>query len=171
MSVYLVLGLVGVGFLLLFLEIFVPSGVLGIIAIGVMTTGVVLAFVESVLFGVILLLVLLVAVPVLIWKLLKVLPRTKIGKMLLLEGPKGHEDVATKPEKELQKLAGKRGMTVSKLRPVGIAEIEGKRYQVVSEGMIIDAGTEVEVIDVSSNRLMVRPVRKDDETKGETVAE
>jgi len=167
MNVYLVFGLVGVGFLLLFLEIFVPSGVLGIIAIGVMTTGVVLAFVESVLFGVVLLLILLVVVPFLLWKLLKVLPQTKVGKMLLLEGPKGHEEVATKPEKELKKLAGKRGVTVSRLRPVGIAEIEGKRYQVVSEGMVIDAGTEVEVIDVSSNRLLVRPVKKDDEKKGD----
>jgi len=167
MSIYLVFGLVGVGFLLLFLEIFVPSGVLGIVAVGVMTAGVVLAFVESVLFGIVLLLILLVVVPLLIWKLLKILPQTKVGKMLLLEGPKGHEDVATKPEKELQKLAGKRGVTISRLRPVGIAEIEGKRYQVVSEGMVIDTGTEVEVIDVSSNRLLVRPVKKDDETKSE----
>lgn len=165
MSSYLVLGLIGVGFLLLFLEIFVPSGVLGAIAVGMMTVGVVLAFLEDTLFGVLLLLVLLVIVPIIIWRLLKILPKTRVGKMLLLEGPKGHEEVATRPELELRKLAGKRGVTTSKLRPVGVAEIDGRRYQVVSEGGIIDVGTEIEVIDVSSNRLLVRPVRKEDDTK------
>ncbi|MCX7703780.1 MAG: hypothetical protein N2234_06750 [Planctomycetota bacterium] len=162
MNVFLSLGLAVGGFILLFMELFLPSGILGVAASILMTAGVILAFVESTLFGVILLVVLVVAVPFVVWRILKILPKTSIGKAILLEGPSSHEEVATQPEIELRKLAGKQGTATSQLRPAGIAEIEGKRYQVISEGMIIDEGTKIEVIDVSGNRIMVRAVRDDD---------
>jgi membrane-bound serine protease (ClpP class) len=164
MSEYLAIGLVGLGFVLLFLELFLPSGILGISSAVIMIIGVVLAFIQSTLFGTILVIIIVVGVPLIIWRLLKTLPKTRLGKAIFLEGPKGHEDVATQPELELKKLAGKKGVAISQLRPVGVAEIDGKRYQVMSEGMLIDEGTQIEVIDVTGNRVVVRPVR-DDETK------
>ncbi|HHT46815.1 MAG TPA: nodulation protein NfeD [Firmicutes bacterium] len=53
-------------------------------------------------------------------------------------------------------LAGKRGKSITPLRPAGIAEIEGSRLDVVSEGTYIPAGVEIEVIKVEGRRIVVR---------------
>ena len=48
---------------------------------------------------------------------------------------------------------------MSPLRPAGIADIDGKRVDVVSQGEWIDATTPIEVIRVDGNRIVVRHVR------------
>lgn len=52
-------------------------------------------------------------------------------------------------------LIGKTGRSVTPLRPAGIAEIEGSRFDVVSEGSFIPAGTDIEVIMVEGRRIVV----------------
>ena len=52
-------------------------------------------------------------------------------------------------------LAGARGVVEAPLRPAGIARIDGRRVDVVSRGESIDAGTEVVVVEVSGNRVIV----------------
>lgn len=59
--------------------------------------------------------------------------------------------------------AGARGTAVSPLRPAGIADIDGERIDVVSEGDYIDAGEPIEVLRVEGNRVVVRHVRKSKE--------
>lgn len=51
---------------------------------------------------------------------------------------------------------GDRGQTVSMLRPAGKAKIDGKTLDVVSIGTFIDAGDEIEVVEVNANRVVVR---------------
>ncbi|MDZ4347595.1 MAG: NfeD family protein [Candidatus Binatia bacterium] len=51
---------------------------------------------------------------------------------------------------------GKTGTALSPLRPAGIAEIEGERVDVVSEGDLIEAGAPVVVTGVDGNRIVVR---------------
>lgn len=57
-----------------------------------------------------------------------------------------------------QRPIGQRGRAVSSLRPAGIADIGGERVDVVSDGMLIEAGTPIEVIQVNGNRIVVRQV-------------
>ena len=57
-----------------------------------------------------------------------------------------------------ESLLGKEGDALSQLRPSGIALIVGKRYDVVTEGDLLDKGTRIKVIDVSGNRLVVKKV-------------
>lgn len=57
---------------------------------------------------------------------------------------------------DLYFLTGKTGQSTTPLRPAGIAEIEGSRYDVVSEGSYIPAGANVEVIKVEGRRIVVR---------------
>ena len=52
---------------------------------------------------------------------------------------------------------GKTGKACTTLRPAGIAEIDGVRLNVVTEGDYIDAGTAVKVISVEGNRIVVIP--------------
>lgn len=55
-------------------------------------------------------------------------------------------------------LLGKKGTTVTPLRPSGIVLIEGDRYDVVSEGAYLPKGVEVAVIKVEGRRVVVAPV-------------
>jgi len=152
------LGLVGV-------EVFVPSGgAISVAAAALIIISVIFGFSYSAVLGLILVLCALVAVPLLVWYLFKVLPHTGIGKQLILNGPSDHEEVATAQERQLRHLVGKSGVVVGRLRPVGIALIDGRRYQVVSEGVMVEEGTKVRVVDVSGNRILVRVVREDENT-------
>jgi membrane-bound serine protease (ClpP class) len=86
--------------------------------------------------------------------LLRYMPRTRLGRQLILD-----TGLATEPEGDRRWL-GKRGRASSPLRPAGIAEIEGERVDVVSEGELIEPGTEIEVMRVDGNRIVVRQANR-----------
>jgi membrane-bound serine protease (ClpP class) len=62
---------------------------------------------------------------------------------------------ASAPEGD-QRWLGRKGRAWSPLRPAGIAEIDGQRVDVVSDGELIDADQFVEVIRVDGNRIVVK---------------
>ena len=53
-------------------------------------------------------------------------------------------------------LLGKKGVTVTTLRPTGTAEIEGEGVDVVAEGAFIEKGSPVVVTKVEGFRVVVR---------------
>ena len=59
----------------------------------------------------------------------------------------------------IEKLLHKEGVTSSMLRPSGIAIIEKKRYDVVSEGNVVEKDTLVKVVKVEANQIIVRPIK------------
>ncbi len=158
----LLLALAGV--LLLALEVFVIpgfgiAGVLGIVCILASlvlslvgpgdTSAVVLEAAGRVVFA--LLFALLASLV-----LLRFLPRIPFGRRLVLErGLAAAKGYSSAPESDAHWL-GKKGRASSPLRPAGIAEIDGQRVDVVSEGELIDAGQFIEVARVDGNRIVVR---------------
>jgi len=88
--------------------------------------------------------------------LLRFLPRLPFGRRLILErGLAAAQGYASAPESDSRWL-GRVGRTTSLLRPAGIAEIDGARVDVVSEGELIEAGAAVVVSRVDGNRIVVR---------------
>lgn len=85
-------------------------------------------------------------------------PGSRLGKDFVLQdrsdSSKGY--VAANFEKKL--LLGKKGTTLSMLRPAGKAAIEGIRIDVVSDGEFIPKDCEVEVVKVEGNRVVVKEV-------------
>ena len=81
---------------------------------------------------------------------LRYLPRTPFGRQLILDTGLARE---AEPDR---RWLGKRGRASSPLRPAGIADVEGTRLDVVSEGEMIEAGAEIEVMRVDGNRIVVR---------------
>lgn len=156
--------LVGLGLVLLAVEIFVipgfgVTGILGILAIvggltlSLMGAGTTWEFVLAALGRVALSLLLALAGAV---ALLRFLPHLPFGRRLVLETGLGAQTgYASAPESDLRWL-GKRGSAVSPLRPAGIADLEGERVDVVSQGEYIEEGTPIEVIRVEGNRIVVR---------------
>ena len=76
---------------------------------------------------------------------------------MLQQGLPAAEGYASAPEDDAHWL-GKTGHASSPLRPAGIAEIDGQRVDVVSDGEHVDAGQFVKVIRVDGNRVVVRHV-------------
>ena len=56
-------------------------------------------------------------------------------------------------------MLGMEGVTLSILVPGGIADFDGNRVDVVTQGEMIEKGIRVRVIDVSGNRVMVEEVK------------
>ncbi len=128
----------------------VASLVLSLLGAGVTTEAVLLAAARVVLS----LLVALIGSLV----LLRFLPRLPVGRRLVLAtGLSAAEGYASAPESDRRWL-GRRGRASSPLHPAGIAEIDGQRVDVVSEGELIDAGETIEVTRVDGNRVVVRRV-------------
>ena len=159
--------LVASGLVLLAVEIFVTpgfglAGVLGIAALlsglslsligGGATWDFILKAVGRVIFS-----LLLAVVGSLV--LLRFLPRLPFGKRLILEtGLAAGEGYASPPDADRQWL-GKGGIAVSPLRPSGIADVEGERVDVVSDGEFIEVGAQIVVSRVDGNRIVVRRQR------------
>ena len=90
--------------------------------------------------------------------LLRYLPRLPFGRRLILHrGLDAVEGWASAPESDAKWL-GKTGLASSPLRPAGIADIDGTRVDVVSDGEHIDAGEMIRVTRVDGNRVVVRHI-------------
>ena len=88
---------------------------------------------------------------------IKFFPQTRFSRKLFL----GHSEKNFKSSSSgLESLEGKTGITMTKLRPAGMARIEGKRASVITEGAFMEKGTEVRVVRVESNRVIVRKQKK-----------
>lgn len=61
-------------------------------------------------------------------------------------------------EKGIGALLGKQGIAISELRPAGVAEIEGQRVDVVTQGGMIAEGDRVRVTKVEGNRVVVEAI-------------
>lgn len=55
---------------------------------------------------------------------------------------------------------GQVGQTLTSLRPAGKAQIGGRRVDVIAQGEMLDTACEIEVVEVSGNRVVVRPTRR-----------
>ena len=59
-------------------------------------------------------------------------------------------------DEDIRKLAGKTGRTLTALRPSGIAEIGGKRVDVVSEAEFIGKGEDIVVESIDGMKVLVK---------------
>jgi membrane-bound serine protease (ClpP class) len=141
------------GLLLLGVEIFVLPGfgVAGILGIAVVLGGSALAWMElgpvwGLLSGVISLGVAGVA--------FYLLPRTRAGKRLVLES----SQAGSAPDPHYRELVGRSGVAITPLRPSGTLDLAGARYDVVTDGSYVEAGTAVTVVSVEGVRIVVEPV-------------
>jgi membrane-bound ClpP family serine protease len=154
----ILLLLLGLG--LIFLEIFVPSGgLLSCLSALAIVASLVVAFLGGIQFGVLMLGITSVVLPTIVALALKWWPHTPIGRLILIQRPKSPDDVLPESEeyRGLEELVGRRGKTRSCMMPSGAVRIENRTYDAISEGMPIDAGQWVEVIDVRTHRIVVRP--------------
>lgn len=144
---------------LVVLEVFVPSGgVLGLLAVLAMLTGIVLAFAEQgPAVGLAVLAGSFVAVPCVLALAFRWFPATPLGRRVLPPPPEPDDVLPDAAERRwLRGLVGRRGRTAGELVPWGSLDLDGERFDAVSEGGPIAGGAEVEIVGVQGRAVVVR---------------
>ncbi|HVS38746.1 MAG TPA: hypothetical protein VMS17_24530, partial [Gemmataceae bacterium] len=130
-------------------------------SLGFIGVGVGLTFTAGSTTGVAALLAVIVIVPLMATLLFVVWPKTPLGRSLLLGKPRPDATLASLPlHQELEKLRGRIGKTLAPLRPAGVADFDGRRVDVITEGTMVGGGVWVRCIDVQGGKVLVRPVEK-----------
>jgi membrane-bound ClpP family serine protease len=152
-----------IGFALVVLEVFIPSGgIIAILSAVALIAALVMAFQESSttgpMVGFIFAVVTVFAVPSIVGLAFKIWPKTPMGKAFLGELPTDEEVL---PEESRRVLVGHVGVARTKMLPSGAVEIDGQMIDAVTQGQAIEPGTYVVVTEVRANRVVVRPAGKD----------
>ena len=147
------------GVVLVTIEIFVPGfGFFGISGFGSLIAGVIvricfgLNLSQSLALILIVLGFLVLVVMFMIWGAQYGI----LGKTGLFERRTTLAKDYDKADKELRRLVGRNGKTISKLDLGGKAKIRGKIYDVVSISSYIEAGKNIKVVEIKNNTIMVR---------------
>ncbi len=143
-----------IGLILIYLElIFVPgTTILGLLGLALTGIGIYMAYERhGVTSGsVVLVSSLLVTVGALVWSF-----RSNSWSKFSLK-QKNDSKVNEHYTEGLQ--VGMQGLTVSDLKPIGKAEFNNKAYEVTSHGHLIESETEVEIIRLSGNKIIVQSI-------------
>lgn len=152
------LVLLVLGFVLVLVEMHIPGfGAPGILGVLSLVAGVILfarTATEALVITVIIVALLCIALSLVIRSATK--GRLAHSKLVL------HEvSVPTVGENDLTYFVGRTGEARTALRPSGIAEFDGVRLNVVSDGEWIENGKKLRVERVEGNRIVVCPVREE----------
>lgn len=113
---------------------------------------------ETISVAIIQLTIALIAALVLVFLLAKFLPKTSaFSRLVLAESEKADQGFVSYPSET--SLLGKTGKALTVLRPAGIAEIEGKKYDVIADNEYIEPGKLIKVIRVEGIKVVVSEVK------------
>ncbi len=151
--------LIALGFLLIFIELLILPGfgAAGVPGIVLICTGLgiiwwKIGFYSALIYGSI---ALVFAIPIAIVGL-SMIRETPLGNVFILKTSQKSDDGFQAMPPELKTLVGKSGTAITPLRPTGVALIDGHRVDIVTRGEFVETETEVEVILVEGNRVVVR---------------
>ena len=80
------------------------------------------------------------------------LPKSRLGRKMVLD----HSQADASSQEDRSGLVGRRGITVTPLRPIGRVRFGSDEVDVMTEGEYIDGDQEVEVMTVEGPRVVVR---------------
>jgi len=155
----LVGGLFAFGLVFLAVEVFLPGGVLAILSGGCLLAGVVTAFLQlgpnggALATGV----ALVIGIGTLYFEFV-VLPKTRLIKQFsLTETVSGRSRPAVA---DGQAVIGAEVVAVTTLAPTGYVELEGRRYEALSQSGYASAGARLRIVTVDTFRLVVTQIKE-----------
>lgn len=155
----LVCFLVGIG--LLVLEAFMPGfGLPGISGIVMEIVAIVLTWVNHgpvAALGLTIIVLSLIAIAISMSLRSATKGRLSRSKIILKE--RESNEAGYRSAEDMQVFLGKEGETTTVCRPTGMAEFDGVKLNVVSEGEFIPAGTRVRIVQVEGSRIVVRVIK------------
>lgn len=163
--------LLSLGIIFAIVEFFTPGlGISGAVSAICVVGGIIARMVEGASFTQLFIMIFLVLIVFTVLFLLTV-RSAKYG--LLSKSPLVESSTAVSTElrdeqnNPLSALIGKQGVATSALRPVGMAKIDDKIYEVMANVGFLEADTHVEVIKVEARKIVVKAMEDKKEEKGE----
>ncbi len=139
------------------LEILTPMfGLLASLGIAALAGAIWAAYSINNVFGVVVLVGTIVWAPTYLILLVRVLPKTPLGKRLFLQRARKADGEAAPEAEKYESLIGSEGVAATLLRPSGAVQIDGQRIIAISEQGVIKKGTSVRVVGASSMNVIVR---------------
>lgn len=148
-----IIGFVLAALVLIFFEVVLPGGILGVLAAFCILVATWFGYVEygllgalTVFFGAI------IASCALIFIEFKVLAKTGFGQNFFLRAAvEGH----TKVEKTDADIVGKKGVTLTRMNPSGMVAIDGKPYEAFSQDGFLEKDEPVTIVSRDTFKLIV----------------
>ncbi len=143
-----------IGVIVIIAEIIIPSGgILSIVAAATLGYSLYIVFTGfSLGTGILFITADAILIPVLVIVGLKLIAKSPVTLKTSLDRKNG---VSSQSE-ELDDYIDKKGHAITDLRPAGVADINGARVDVVTRGEYINRESEIIVIEVTGNRVVVR---------------
>ncbi|MDY4138140.1 MAG: NfeD family protein [Eubacteriales bacterium] len=155
----LVCFVVGIG--LLVLEAFMPGfGLPGISGIVMEIVAIVLTWVNHgpvAALGLTIIVLSLIAIAISMSLRSATKGRLSRSKIILKE--RESNEAGYRSAEDMQVFLGKEGETTTVCRPTGMAEFDGVKLNVVSDGEFLPAGTRVRIVQVEGSRIVVRVIK------------
>lgn len=155
----LVCFLVGIG--LLVLEAFMPGfGLPGISGIVMEIVAIALTWVNHgpvAALGLTIIVLSLIAIAISMSLRSATKGRLSRSKIILKE--RESNEAGYRSAEDMQVFLGKEGETTTVCRPTGMAEFDGVKLNVVSEGEFLPAGTRIRIVQVEGSRIVVRVIK------------
>ncbi len=145
---------------------FTSAGLLAFLSAASIIAAVIMGFQQGQMAGFIILILSVAGMPTVVVLAFKYWPRTAIGKRVLLSAPASEDVLPEDRSKEhLKTLVGRVAKAKSKMLPSGVVMVDGRNVEAVSEGMPIEVGQEVRIVQVRGKRVVVRPIELDAPSK------
>jgi membrane-bound ClpP family serine protease len=156
-----VLLVLGIG--LAVMEVFFPSaGILAFLSAAALIAAIIMGFQQGVWAGIAVVTAIVGGLPTVLILGFRYWPRTKMGQRILLTPPTSDDVMPEDPEREfLKSLIGRTGRAKTKMLLSGIVVVDGRPMDAVSEGMPIEVGQAVRIVQVKGNRIVVRAVEEE----------
>jgi len=143
------------GILAMFVEIFIPGGILGTLGLLAVLGSILWAFAEGhTALGVSLLVAAIAFAPIFLY-----LWKHFVGHIFALKNDPSQTSTLPPPAD----IVGVAGESLTALRPSGVARIDGRRLDVVTRGEMLEKGTPVVIIEMTGNRIVVKAQTADTE--------
>lgn len=148
--------LVVIGMILIVVEMLIPGfGAAGISGGIALIAGLAIgsSSVPAAMFSLLIIVVLLAVMAILVFRSAL---RGKLSRSPVVLNTTINAGSTDRNDEQMRHLIGKRGMTVTALRPSGIAMIDGVRVDVSSEAEFIDKDAEIEVVSTDGMKVLVK---------------
>ena len=151
----LILGIVCVA-----MEIYLPGGFMGLAGAAVIVWATIEAYRHNTNFGTMLLVCGIGGSVAASWFSFTYLSKTKEGKKALLMDAK-----IDLPEDKHKGLEDKLGETLTDMRPSGVIEIDGERYDAATKGEYVEKGSKIKVLSVEADHIYIREISENNNTE------
>ncbi|MDD5015168.1 MAG: NfeD family protein [Atribacterota bacterium] len=148
-----------IGFLLILAEIFIIPGfgLAGISGIAAILASIFLTFgnITQATYSILIALGLSI---IGFFLLIKYIPSTRTWRKFVLSTEQKKELGYIVGTRDLKRLIGKEGIVITPLRPSGIAEVSGRKLDVITQGEYIISNSKIKIISVEGNKIVVEAI-------------